>query len=296
MSRMTPPVLRSIPRRANDAIDRLTLVVRPILRRPWMSDALMASRPGRVFVLVATGVIAVLTVIWTVQLVSYVLAIGGVGTDYFQYQAQVDRWLATGEFYLPRQLAGQTIIEPGDPIYPPWALYLFAPFHYLPAILWWLIPLTLIGVIIAWHRPAPWTWPFLLLIFCWPKTPASILYGNTTMWTSAIVAAATVWRWPGPLVLFKPSFAPFALVGIRSRGWWITLLAVGLAAIPLGALWLDYLTVVRNVRPVLTYSILDLPLVLAPLVAAYGARRGRSAEAAPKPAAHRQAVPAEVVR
>jgi hypothetical protein len=38
-------------------------------------------------------------------------------------------------------------------------------------------------------------------------------------------------------------------------------------------LWLDYVTVLRNSQVPLTYSLLDLPLTLAPVIAFLGRRR-----------------------
>jgi hypothetical protein len=119
-------------------------------------------------------------------------------------------------------------------------------------------------------RPVAWTWPILAIIALWPRTPALIFYGNPGMWAVAAVAAGLLWRWPAPLVLFKPSFLPLALIGFGSRGWFACLGLVVVLSIPFIALWFDYLKVLSNSAPPLTYSLLDLPFTLAPVVAWLG--------------------------
>ncbi len=65
------------------------------------------------------------------------------GADYDFFRSVTDRWLATGAFYHPHQLAGpyEAAINV-DTLYPPIALALFLPFAWLPAVLWWAIPLS----------------------------------------------------------------------------------------------------------------------------------------------------------
>ena len=63
---------------------------------------------------------------------------------------------------------------------------------------------------------------------------------------------------------------PLALLGIHKRSWWIALGVLAIAAIPFGTLWVDYLTVLRNSAVPATYSVLDLPLALAPVIAWIG--------------------------
>jgi hypothetical protein len=189
--------------------------------------------------------------------------------DFNQYSAHARRWLATGELYLPHQLAGPGV-EHGDPLYPPVIVYLLVPFLWLPAILWWIIPLAVTTVAIASFRPAAWTWPLLAFALLWPRTPALIYFGNPGMWVVAVIAAGLRFRWPGPLVLVKPSLAPFALAGFGTRGWLATLLLMAVSAIPLGELWFDYATVLSNAQLSLAYSLADLPFALAPVVAWMG--------------------------
>ena len=241
--------------------------------RPWARRTILDSAPGRILVLSTTGALIVVAAAWTVTLANVVIGHGGLGVDFRQYLDHTERWLHTGQFYLPRQLSGATTVMDGDPLYPPIVLWLLVPFTMLPAVLWWAIPLTIIvGVLIA-LRPAPWTWPMLGFIALWPRTPALILYGNPGIWMVAAIAGGVLWRWPGPLVLIKPSLLPFALVGIGSRGWSRTLVLVLIACIPFGALWVDYVAVLRNSNVPLSYSLLDVPLALAPVVAGLGRRR-----------------------
>lgn len=238
-----------------------------------MRDDILGTRPGRLLVLATTGAVGFVAIAWSVLLIRIVVTNGGLGVDFQQYLAHTERWLATGEFYLPRQLAGTTTVMDGDPLYPPVILWLLVPFTVLPAVLWWLLPIGLTLAVIIGYRPAPWTWPLFAFIILWPRTEALILYGNPGMWSVAIIAAATRWHWPGPLVLFKPSLAPFALIGIRHRGWWITLAVFVLLCLPFGMLWIEYVTVLRNSSVPLSYSLLDVPLAMAPVIAYAGRTR-----------------------
>ena len=120
------------------------------------------------------------------------------GADYDFFRSVADRWLATGAFYRPHQLAGpyEAAINV-DTLYPPIALALFLPFAWLPAVLWWAIPLS----IIAWSvrsRPAIWVWPFLAVMIWWPRTQSIIVWGNTGMWIAAFLALSTPIRWRYP--------------------------------------------------------------------------------------------------
>jgi hypothetical protein len=262
------------------------------MRQPYLPRSL-GDRKTRIFILAVTGVFATLAFVWAVQLWVIVDSHrSGFGVDFNQYQAHVTRWLATGQFYLPRQLAGPTQVMDGDPLYPPIALLLLVPFQVLPAILWWAIPLGITAYVLVRLRPVAWTWPILAIIALWPRTPALIYYGNPGMWAVAAVAAGVMWRWPAPFVLFKPSLAPFALIGIGPRGWFACLAAVALVCVPFGSLWIDYLTALRNSSVPLTYSLLDLPLTLAPLVA-WAGRSDRSVGWNPRRAHGGRATPTD---
>jgi hypothetical protein len=242
-----------------------------------MRDDILSTPRGRALVLGVTGAMGIIALGWTIELVVVVASHHGFGVDFRQYLDHTHRWLDTGQFYLPSQLAGDTAIMDGDILYPPIALLLLVPFAVLPsivAILWWAIPLGLTASILISYRPSAWTWPIFACIAIWPRTEALILYGNPGMWSLTAIAAATRWGWPGPLGLLKPSLAPFALIGFGSRGWWLTLGIVLVACIPFGTLWVDYATVLRNAHVPITYSLLDAPLAMAPLVA-WAGRRAR---------------------
>lgn len=262
---------KGLLRSASNAIDALRTFE---IRRPWAAPVVLQERGYRLLILTTTGIVGVLAAVSAVVLFQFVYGSGaGLGVDFHQYLDHVARWQATGQLYLPRQLAGPTTVMDGDPLYPPTILYLLLPFTVLPEFLWWAIPLPIIVVTLVRLRPAPWTWPILAIAAFWPRTPALIFYGNPGMWMVAFICIA-LWRpWGGPLVLLKPSLAPFALLGFGRRSWWVALAVVVAASIPFGGLWLDYLTVLRNSSVPLTYSLLDLPITLAPLIAYLGRTR-----------------------
>jgi hypothetical protein len=246
-----------------------------------MAPSVLKQRGYRLLILTTTGVVGLLAIISAVVLWQIVDAHRvGFGVDFRQYQGHLERWLATGQLYLPRQLAGPTSVLDGDPLYPPTIIYLLLPFRVLPAALWWAVPLVVIAVVMAGYRPAPWTWPILALIALWPRTPALIYYGNPGIWVVAFIALATRFPWAGPLVLLKPSLGAFALLGFGRRSWFIALGVVAVASLAFGSLWLDYLTVLRNSGVPLSYSLLDLPFALAPVIAWIG--RTRDVRGAPE--------------
>ncbi len=198
-------------------------------------------------------------------------AVGG-DLDYYRFVAQ--RWLDSGVYYTDRQLAGPYQVQTQiDNLYPPHALYLFVPFVVLPGVLWWVLPLAIIAWVVWWCRPAVWVWPILSAIVLFPKTPNQIIYGNTDMWVAAAIAAGVRWGWPSLLTSFKPSLAFFALIGIRSRRWWLATLILVLSSVPFLGLWLLYPQVMRNSSAQFSYSLSNLPFVLLPVVAWLGSSR-----------------------
>ena len=221
-----------------------------------------------------TIVIALAAAAEIAYLVPYMASQEAIGADYRFFMEITRNWVDTGEFYLPHQLAGpyqvQTLV---DVLYPPFALYLFVPFLVLPAVLWWAIPMTVFAASVAWLRPARWTWPLIALGVAWPQTLAQLIYGNTNMWVAAMIAAGVVLAWPSVMILFKPAFAPFALIGIKRRRWWAAMGILCLAAVPFGTMWLDYATVIRNSSLSASYGLINLPLMVAPLIAWVGRRR-----------------------
>lgn len=190
--------------------------------------------------------------------------------DYRIYMTATRAWMAGGPFYHPATITTPYQVFGSLPIlYPPVALYLFAPFTLLPAFLWWAVPFGLTAFALWRLRPAPWAWPIMLLLMQSGSIPALIWHGNPVMWVLACVALATVYGWTGPLALVKPSLLPFALVGVRRRSWWIALAVMVAISLPFGAMWIDWIRVILNGRGGggIFYSIGEMPLLLVPLVA-----------------------------
>jgi hypothetical protein len=197
------------------------------------------------------------------------------GTDYRLYIAATSRWLTGGSFYEPFQLAGPYVVTPPAVLYPPTTMLLFAPFTVLPAILWWAIPLAVTTWIVAWHRPRPIVWPVLALCIAFPTSIEVVYAGNPVLWVICLLALGTRFGWPAVGVLLKPTLAPFALVGINRRTWWLALtlgVAVSLVFLPM---WLDYVSALRNARDPsgLAYSLNQVPTTFIPIVAWLGSQR-----------------------
>lgn len=227
-----------------------------------------------------TAALAVwMVIVWVLQGGAMQRA-GNVAIDFDTFLAFTQRWLDTGSMYWPYQLAGPFDPRPSPHIpdvvpsmYPPHAVLLFAPFLVLPSFLFWLIPLSVIAYAVWTWRPALWTWPIVVAVMTLPESFNPVIVGGTTMWMVAAVAGALLWGWPAILITLKPSMAPFLLIGIHRRSWWVAAIAVGLLALPFGSLWLDYLTVVRNAQTDITYSFGSIPVMLLPVVLWFSRRR-----------------------
>jgi hypothetical protein len=196
------------------------------------------------------------------------------GVDITHYVDATRRWVETGSPYLASEVAHRFDFQPLTFLHPPVALWLFLPFTLLPAIAWWAIPL---GVVAwsAWSwRPAPWAWPLLALAVSSPRFHGVLIVGNSDLWVWAAVALGLRHGWPALLVAVKPSLAFLALAGIGHRAWWYGIPVAVLVCVPFGALWVDWIRVVLNSPGDLTYSLANLPWLLAP-VAAYTARSHR---------------------
>ena len=183
------------------------------------------------------------------------------------------RFLATGSPYLPEQVAGSWHLQPHSFIHPPVALVLFVPFLWLPAILWWAIPIVGTTWIMIRSRPAPWTWPLVALCLAWPRSQGSILDGNTDLWAMFAVALGVRYGWPFIFLIVKPTFAPLAILGTNDRRIWIAAAIAAAATLPLVSLWLDYFAVIRNTDLGLGYSVLNMPLIVMPLASLFPSRR-----------------------
>ncbi len=215
------------------------------------------------------------------------------GVDFLLYRDYVSQWLSGGGLYAPWQLSGSYTIEAATTVlpvpvhanpslYPPLILPLVLPFTVLPEILWWVLPLGLAAWCVWRLRPS---WPAMAAIgaLClFPRTPVIVLYGNPVMRCVAALAAGMVWRWPAVLVLLKPTLLPFALVGARSRSWWLAAgLLAAFAALTL-PLWLDWLASVRNGNGSLLYSTPDVPAMLVPMAAWLGRATSGAAPRSPR--------------
>lgn len=206
-------------------------------------------------------------VVWTIL---HNPAFGPPGSDRLTYVNATQRWLTTGQFYDPRQLAGPYPIWDRAILYPPIALALFVPLSALPAVVWWAIPIAILAAVIWRHRPAPWAWPVIAACLCFPLTLVLTYTGNPGLWIAAGVALGTLWGWPALAVALKPTLAPFVLVGIRRRSWWIVAALGALLALAFGSLWIDWWHAATNVygwRVGPLYSSGDVPLLAAPVVA-----------------------------
>jgi hypothetical protein len=216
-------------------------------------------------VLLTAGILYLAVRTWTDN---WSLVVASWGADYDFFTMVAKRWLASGEFYAAHQLAGPyTAAINVDTLYPPAALFLFLPFVWLPSALWWAVPLAVIAYFVVRWRPAVWVWPFLALMLWWPRTQSIIVWGSTGMWIAAFLVIGLRFGWPGVLILLKPSLAPFALVGIRSPGWWLVAVTLLVVSLPM---LIDYVAVLRNnigSFPGWDYSIQDIPFIAIPLIA-----------------------------
>jgi hypothetical protein len=206
------------------------------------------------------------------------------GVDFDLYRDVTTRWLNGGPFFEPYQVAGPYEIRAGDVLYPPVALWLFVPFAIpagplaaIAAVAWWAIPLGITAATVRHLRPRPVVWPVIALCVSNPTTLLKIWTGNPVIWAMAAMALAIIGsgRFAAPFVLLKPSLAPFALVGVRRRSWWIGLAVLVALSLPFGALWGDWVASVLNSRGGgVLYSALEVPMLLLPLAAWLGRTRG----------------------
>ena len=194
--------------------------------------------------------------------------------DLAVYTDATRRLLGGGSWYLDRQLHGAYDIMHGDVLYPPVTACFFALWLVLPDWSFVAAPIAVTVWAVRRMRPALWTWPLLALCLAWPYVGLKVIRFNPNVWITAAAATGLFYGWPGALILLKPSFLPFAAVGIRRRGWWIAVAALALASLPFLAATLAYPSVILDSRGGgLTYSLPDLPFVLLPLIAWLGRRR-----------------------
>lgn len=192
------------------------------------------------------------------------------GVDFELYRDAAVRWWETGVWYQPYQLEGPYDVWGTDPmpiLYSMTTAPLFLVFAVVPAVLWWVIPIGGTLAVVVWHRPRWQVWPLLVGLALFPTTVVTVGWtGNPTMWVMFAVALATVRPAFGPLVALKPTLAPFVLIGIRHRSWWVVAVGLGLVSLSFLA---DYVTVLLNAREPrgVLYSINHAVPLLIPVVA-----------------------------
>ncbi len=236
---------------------------------------LPASKPIRIALLTVTGVLLVAFVLEFAWLWGYIDSQSGIDVDRQFYAGVGQHWLDTGELYSARQLAGPYVVLPNvDNLYPPTGLPFMLAVLWLPALLYYLIPLGTTAVLVAWWRPAAWTWPLLVFFLAWPRGVSNIIYGNSDIWIQAAVAGGLLVGWPALLILMKPSVLPFAVVGVRHRSFWIGAAVVAVASLFALELWREYFVAIGNSDAEWYYSLEDTPPYFLPIVAWLGRRDG----------------------
>ena len=196
-------------------------------RRRTLTATTLASRLAHDALLVCTGflMLALAYELW-IAATNPLGVLHYWGADYNVYMDATRRFLAGGSLYDPMQL-----------LYPPIALLLLVPFVYLPAVLWWVIPLGVIAYV-AWRQcRTDWQRVALLAVLALPSTMAPLVAGNGSLWVAAAIVAGNRWRWPAALVILKPTLAPWSLLGIRSRAWWAVAALLALLSLALLPLW-----------------------------------------------------------
>jgi hypothetical protein len=138
-----------------------------------------------------------------------------------------------------------------------------------------LFSIGLLAYLIWSWRPSIWAVALILVCVAYPNNAITIFRGAPVIVAAAVVGAALRWKWPGALILLKPSILPFALIGIRTRGWWVTAAILAVLTLPLLPLIPDWLRAVLDSRGYggLLYSARDLPFLLIPVFAYLGRTR-----------------------
>jgi hypothetical protein len=249
----------------------------------WVDELARLWRAyGRLAVPLAIVIITVGIVRATLMFAEAARQPGAIGIDLVTATDAARRWLDGSSPYLARQLSGPydligaNTVDSGEMLYPPVALPLFAPFLALPAVLWWAIPGVLCALGLRKARPARAAWPVIALFLSAGQSIPLIIAGNPTIWVVAGALWAPSLGWPGPLLLFKPTVAPLALLGIRRRSWWIAAVLLGIASLGFGSLWADWFRAIWNMRAPgaggILYSVQQLPILLIPVIVAVAAR------------------------
>jgi hypothetical protein len=207
-----------------------------------------------------------------------------IGMDLDFYAQAAARLFSGGDWYVDRQLHGPYQIVPFvDVLYPPAAAWIFAPFIVLPVGVLLALAIGTIAWLIRDWRPAPWTWPLMALCLLWPLTLLKSISGNSSLLVMMALGLGLRFGWPSAMILLKPSFLPMALIGVRTRGWWITAGVLAIASLPFLADTLRYPQVILDSRSAdgVLYSLNDLPTMLIPAIAWAGRQRRSASEGHP---------------
>ncbi len=236
-------------------------------------------RSGHAFRLVATGSVALVVLRAVIYYLRIPDSAGSVGVDFRLYVGAASRWLQTGVFYEPAQVAGPYHVHSLPAIlYPPVILPMLLPFTVLPAVLFWLIPAALTLAAFVRMRPAAWSIWVMAVLGATDFVQGPIFWGTPVFWLMPVVAWGFLLGWPAPIVFLKPTLAPFALAGLtRPRAFVAGLIGLALVSIPFWPLWLDWLAVIRNSDLDWTYGLSQVALLLVPTVAWLGRTRSRGA-------------------
>ena len=97
----------------------------------------------------------------------------------------------------------------------------------------------------------------------------------------AVLALATIYRWPAALIVVKTGVLPFAFWGSNHRSWWITVAVMAALSIPFGSLWFEWFRVMEMSQVGgIWHSVQQFPLFLWPILVWLG--RSRSPRANPR--------------
>ena len=204
-------------------------------------------------------------------------------SDHRVFMEAAARLRGDGPLYREFQLAGpysvrhytaSTMVD----LNPPTTYVLVTAMSFLPDVLWWVIPLSVLAAMVWCWRPSLTGWAVILACFAPPWAWDAIVSGGMIMWVAAFIALGTRWPFFFAGVLVKPSLFPFALLGIRSPLWWVAVIAGGFVAVLTLPLWIEYAKAITNLSDAgLLYSIHDVPFALVPLIAWATRTRLRSA-------------------
>jgi hypothetical protein len=199
------------------------------LRSPRLLRRALPLQSHRIAVRVAAGVL--LLAIGYELFYSITNPLGVVhswGADYSVYMETTRRWLSGGDFYRPFTV-----------FYPPIALLALIPMSYLPAALWWAIPVATIAYVAARQCRSDWQRVALLAALA-DFALVPLASGNGSLWVAAAIVAGNRWGWPAALIALKPNLAPWMLVGVRRRSFWIVLGALALVSLVLLPMWVGW--------------------------------------------------------